>query len=158
MKTKVWMWLSIALPILFILLCFTNEIMFGLLCFYILPFPLCGNYLSWTFWVITIGLIIAYILRKKNIGSNRWRWVALFSMETFGLVFANVESRWGYVPVKYGWGALGLAECEIARRGVVFFSLQLIATLIMFFYFRKKRMYQSPKPPKQPERPFCGDI
>ena len=107
------------------------------------------------FWAITIGLVIAYIFWKKNIGSNRWRWVVLFAMEILGLVCANVESRWGYVPVKYGWANLGLADCEVARRGVVFFALQLIATLIMFFYFRKNKCQQPPKPPK---REFCGDV
>ena len=151
-----WKVLTVILLVLVALyFCLTDEMMFGLLIYFVLPFPMRPSYLMLLFWAITIGLVIAYILWKKNIGSNRWRWVVLFAMEILGLICANVESRWGSVPPKSGWFNLGLADCEVARRGVVFFALQLIATLIVFFYFRKNKCQQPPKPPK---REFCGDV
>ena len=121
----------------------------------VLLFPLQKSYLSLFFWAIIVGWIISFVLWKKHIGTNRWRWVTLFAVEIIALVLSISDGKWGYETPKTKF-LVGIQDYEFARAGVWVFSGQILLTLLMCIMFHKKRFSKPPK--KENKREFCGDI
>ncbi len=121
----------------------------------VLLFPLQKSYLSLFYWAIIVGWIISFVLWKKHIGTNRWRWVTLFGVEIIALVLSISDGKWGYVAPKTKFSA-GIKDYEFARAGVWVFCGQILITLLMCILLHKNQFSRSPK--KENKRELCGDV